>query len=383
MDEKILIVDDDPDTIKFIEILLKRSGYQITSAINGRDALETAHREHPDLVILDVMMAGLDGFEVARSLRRHPETATTPILMFTAKSQVEDKMAGYQAGVDIYLTKPIHPVDLQANVKALLLQKKARADLLAKKGYVIGILAAKGGLGASTVALNLAISYHQVQQEGKTIVAELKPGQGSLVYDLGLTNPTGLVSLLRRNVTEINPQAVSEQLVPTTYGVHLLLASTSVHDIELAYATAQFDTIIQQLAVIAPVVVLDIGTSYMPGLEEIISLCYEIVLITEPTPNTVKRTQFLASELREKGFGSSRALTIILVNRTRSDVILSASQVEQLLGQSVTLGFPPAAEQAYRAAERSLPLINIQPEGTIATQFNLLAKQIAQHISMK
>ena len=104
MAEKILIVDDDPDTIEFLKLLLERQGYQTVAALNGMQALSVAHSEKPDLVILDVMMPDLDGFEVARSLRRHPDTALTPILMFTAKTQVEDKVAGYEAGVDIYLT---------------------------------------------------------------------------------------------------------------------------------------------------------------------------------------------------------------------------------------------------------------------------------------
>ena len=127
MPEKILIVDDDPDTVEFLRLILTRQGYQTLSAINGMQALNQAHSQQPDLIILDVMMPGLDGYEVARSLRRHPETALIPILMFTAKTQVEDKVAGYEAGVDIYLTKPIHPVELQANIKGLLDQRKARA----------------------------------------------------------------------------------------------------------------------------------------------------------------------------------------------------------------------------------------------------------------
>ncbi len=110
MAEKILIIDDDPDTIEFLTLILTRLGYQVLEARDGMEALALAHAEKPELIILDVMMPGLDGYEVARSLRRHPETALTPILMFTAKTQVEDKLAGYEAGVDIYLTKPVHPV---------------------------------------------------------------------------------------------------------------------------------------------------------------------------------------------------------------------------------------------------------------------------------
>ena len=186
MADKILIIDDDPDTIEFLTLILQRLGYQVLVARDGMDALATAHSEKPDLIILDVMMPGLDGFEVARSLRRHPETALTPILMFTAKTQVEDKLAGYEAGVDIYLTKPVHPVELQANIKALLAQRKARTDMLAKRGYIIGVLGSKGGMGVSSLALNLAIIYRKKFDTG-VIAAEMRPGQGSWAVDLDIS----------------------------------------------------------------------------------------------------------------------------------------------------------------------------------------------------
>jgi DNA-binding response OmpR family regulator len=203
MAEKILLIDDDPETLKFLTLILSRLGYQIITAKDGIQALNLAHSEHPGLIVLDVMLPGLDGYEVARSLRRHPETALTPILMFTVKSLVEDKLAGYEAGVDIYLTKPVHPVELQANIKALLAQKQARTGALASQGYVVGVMAAKGGLGVSTVALNLAIFYHQ-NQHARVIAAEMKAGQGSWAQELNFANPVGLTNLLHMNPSEIN-----------------------------------------------------------------------------------------------------------------------------------------------------------------------------------
>ena len=129
MGEKILVVDDDADTVKFISMILTRLGYDIVAALSGQQAFELAHTEQPDLIVLDVMMPGLDGYEVARILRQDPQTAATPILMFTAKTQVDDKVTGYNAGVNIYLTKPIHPIDLQANIKTLLSQRQGHPEV--------------------------------------------------------------------------------------------------------------------------------------------------------------------------------------------------------------------------------------------------------------
>ena len=380
MPEKILIVDDDPDTVKFMELMLSKQGYQVVSATNGLQALEIAHSEHPDLIILDVMMPGMDGYEVARSLRRHPETAVTPILMFTAKTKVEDKIAGYETGVNIYLTKPIHPVDLQANIKSLLIQRQVRVEAAAAKGHVVGVVAAKGGMGVSTVALNLAMIYHQ-KHSAKVIAAETRPCQGSWAVELNLGLATGLSTLLQKNVTDITQAVVNDQLVNTFQGIRLLLASNDSKDAELINASTQLEVIVQQLFLMAPLVILDIGTNYHPAFNILTGLCNELLLVTEPQPMAVKRTNILAKELKARGFGASKAMNIVTVNRTRSDVMLSVSQVESMVGQPVALGFPPVNELAYKAAEQSIAITTLQPEGIIAQQFGLLADQVKQRLS--
>jgi len=382
MAEKILVIDDDPETLKFLTLILSRMGYQVLTAKDGIQALDMAHSENPGLIVLDVMLPGLDGYEVARSLRRHPETALTPILMFTVKSLVEDKLAGYEAGVDIYLTKPVHPVELQANIKALLAQKKARTDVLAKQGYVVGVLAPKGGLGVSTVALNLAIIYHQ-NHHAKVIAAEMRPGQGSWAQELNFANPVGLANLLRMNPTEITPSIVEEQLVSTLYGVRLLLASNTSKDVEYISALDQYESVVEQMTVLVPLVILDIGTNFHPAYDVLTELCNEIILVTEPQPVALKQARTLVDELRTRSFGSGRALTVVTVNRTRAEITLPVSQIEQILKTPVALGFPPATELAYMAATRAAPMGLLQPEGIIAQQFSNLAGNLSRHLAAK
>jgi len=120
MAEKILIIDDDFDTTRLVCLMFQRLGYQTVVANDGKQGLIKSSEENPDLILLDVMMPDMDGYEVARRLRDNPETKRIPILMFTAKAQVDDKATGIDAGADIYLTKPTHSAQLQAHVKELL-----------------------------------------------------------------------------------------------------------------------------------------------------------------------------------------------------------------------------------------------------------------------
>jgi two-component system response regulator MprA len=114
---KILAVDDDPTLLRFLQDYLREAGYEVFAANQGAEALRTAYREHPDLVVLDVMMPGMDGWEVC--VRLH-ELSDMPIILLTAKSTEADKLRGFQLGVDDYITKPFSFAELNARIQAVL-----------------------------------------------------------------------------------------------------------------------------------------------------------------------------------------------------------------------------------------------------------------------
>lgn len=120
MGNKILVVDDEAVLLETIVYNLELAGYQVSTAADGASALETAHREKPDLMILDLMLPVMDGLEVCRQLRREDDTAGMLILMLTAKSEEIDKVVGLEVGADDYVTKPFSKHELLARVKALL-----------------------------------------------------------------------------------------------------------------------------------------------------------------------------------------------------------------------------------------------------------------------
>jgi len=129
MKEKILIVEDEKDIVKMLEYNLKKEGFRTISAQDGEDALEYAIREHPDLIILDLMLPGMDGLEVCKELKKETKTALIPIIMLTAKAQESDKVVGLELGADDYVTKPFSPRELIARIKAVLRRAKEKDKL--------------------------------------------------------------------------------------------------------------------------------------------------------------------------------------------------------------------------------------------------------------
>lgn len=119
MPKKILAVDDEKHIVRLVQVNLERAGYEVVTAHDGKEALQKVEEENPDLVVLDVMMPYMDGFEVLQNLRRNPSTRDIPVIMLTAKAQDADVFKGWQSGVDCYLTKPFNPMELLSFVKRI------------------------------------------------------------------------------------------------------------------------------------------------------------------------------------------------------------------------------------------------------------------------
>lgn len=120
MPSKILVCDDERHIVRLIQVNLEQQGYNVVTAYDGKEGLEKVQSEKPDLLVLDVMMPYMDGFEVLKNLRREPETEALPVIMLTAKAQDKDVFEGYHYGADMYLTKPFNPIELVAFVKRIL-----------------------------------------------------------------------------------------------------------------------------------------------------------------------------------------------------------------------------------------------------------------------
>jgi len=117
---RVLIIDDEPDILSLLSLHLKLNNYLVFQASNGKKGIETAQLEKPDIIVLDVMMPEMDGFEVARALKDNPDTSNIPLIFLTARTQTEDKIKGLMVGADDYLIKPFDFEELQLRIKRSL-----------------------------------------------------------------------------------------------------------------------------------------------------------------------------------------------------------------------------------------------------------------------
>jgi DNA-binding response OmpR family regulator len=377
MAEKILIVDDDVDSLKLIGLMLQRQGYDIVVASSGQQALDKAHVDIPDLIILDIMMPDMDGYEVCRRLRHDSDTQGIPIIMFTAKTMVDDKVAGFEAGADDYLTKPTHPAELASRVKAVLARSAAQRTSSGERALTIGFMGAKGGTGTTTLASNVAAAF---AQQDSTVLADLRLGQGTLGLLLGLGRSTGMANLLSRPTNEITLRAVENEIVTHSSGLRLLLSSARPKEAMLNVSPNSAAMIFQHLCALAHNVLLDLGAGLNRLSAHLLPDLDQLTLTVEPNRVSLSLARDILHEISQVGLSHGR-VNIVLINRTQSSLQIPWQEAEQILNHEMTAIISPAPELAFQAAEAGFPIVMFQPNSIVASQFTKLAEEMVHRRS--
>ncbi len=136
MDEKILVVDDEEDIVNFLSTILIKEGFEVAKAYSGEEALTQLKAKEPDLILLDLMLPGKDGFEVCKDMRK---TTNVPIIMLTARDEDMDKIIGLEMGADDYVVKPFNPKELLARIKSIFRRVAARSSVVQKNLNIMNL----------------------------------------------------------------------------------------------------------------------------------------------------------------------------------------------------------------------------------------------------
>jgi pilus assembly protein CpaE len=379
MAAKILIVDDDLESVKLVGLMLERRGYEIAAARSGAQALEKAQSENPDLVILDIMMPDMEGYEVCRRLRANPITATLPIIMFTAKTTVNDKVAGFQAGADDYLTKPVHPEELASRVEAVLLRSARRqaAAQLQMKAKTLGFLGSKGGVGTTMLAVNIAVSMIQGPARGKRVVlADMRSGMAAAAIQLGLRRQVGIARLLEQPLERIDVKAVEAQLEEHRSGIWVLGGPIEPPGVAAALSPAYVQAIIRQLGAFADYLLLDLGVGLDETNRRLLPDCQYIVVAIELQRVSLTIGKALLNAISNSLNLHRHRIKLVLINKAPSAITFTKEAIEGLLQHELVGVIPPAPELAFQSVEQGTPMVVIQPTSLVTHQIRTIAEYL-------
>lgn len=219
--KRLLVIEDELIYQRMIAHALRPMGLEIVTANDGEQGLQLASATPPDIIISDVMMPNVGGFEVARRLRRDPRFAQVPILILTSQVELSDKLAAFEAGADEYMSKPFEPAELIARVSALLrrgeaAQKAAQAAEAETRSpaEIIAVHSLRGGIGCSSAAVNLAIGLRRLWNR-PTLVLDMVLSAGQVALMLN-----GTLKRTWVDITHIKPEDLDWEALRSIIGEH-------------------------------------------------------------------------------------------------------------------------------------------------------------------
>jgi len=225
----ILVIEDEPKTGDYLQRGLSESGFTVHLARNGRDGLFIAREEEIDLVVLDVMLPRMDGWQVLEALRGDPATEQIPVLFLTARDEVEDRVRGLELGADDYLVKPFAFVELLARIRTLLRRGPVREEELIRIGDMeIDVLrrrVRRGGQAITLTAQEFALLHLLARRQGQVLSRSLIASQ---VWDLNFDSDTNVIDAAVRRLRRKIDDPFSDKLIHTRRGMGYVCESGAV-----------------------------------------------------------------------------------------------------------------------------------------------------------
>jgi len=381
MTKKVLLVDDDEILRKMMNTLLTKQGFDIITVEDGPKTLEKLNTTHPDIILLDVMMPGMDGFTVCREIRANPATARIPIIMLTALDSVENKVKGFEAGADDYLAKPCDTAELVARInvnirraETIAPQVTAPATPAAREAArTIAVFSLRGGSGVSTIAVNLAAGLSQLWEMQVALVDMVSvAGQTALFLNQSLRNTWA--DLCKMDM--IDEEAVLSAMLPHESHLRTLASPRRPEESELLTPEKVRRTI-EILRFTFPYVVLDMPHDLSERSLTALDQSDVILVITQPEIASLRAASMAMEIFEDLKYNEQKKIYIIL-NWTFPRHGLVFKDIERMLKSKIDLILPYAADEFISALNVGNPPVLSEPEGSLGVIFEDIAMALSK-----
>ena len=375
MSKKILVVDDDDMMRKMTSTILTRHEFEVLNAENGRDALAQLETIKPDLILLDVMMPEMDGYETCQKIRANSATSKIPVLMLTALASIEQKVKGFEAGADDYLAKPYETEELLARVNALIKRSEALPLLLpptpanapTEMARTIAVYSLRGGSGVSTLSVNLAGGLAALWGQPVALVDMVAiAGQTALFLNQSLHHTWVDLCQLK----EIDSEAVHAALLPHESNVFTLASPRRPEESELVTpekVAIVLDILRSQFSYVVLDMPHDLSERSLQGLDRA-----DVILLVAQPEIASMRAASMALEIFDALEYKNKKIHLI-VNWTFPRMGLALADIEKFINRKVDLVLPCAEDEFVQALNYGRPPVLEGSDSPLAAIFEDMA----------
>jgi len=365
---QVLVIDDDPVIRKIIATILVRQGHQVVAASDGKEGLAAVEAQKPDVAIIDVMMPGIDGYEVTRRLRQDPDLIHLPILILTGRSELQEKLNAFEAGADDYMSKPFEPAELIARLSKLLRWGEAvRAAqtpgaALAEGAWLLAVHSLRGGTGCSSMAVNLALGLTALW-ERPILLLDMVPAAGQVALMLNAPPRRTWADLMGYQPDELDIEMVQRVITRHDSGLDFVAAPTYPEEGE-GLSGEGMKVTLDLLRSRYEYIVVDLPHDFGDVSLQVLDAADVMVLMLAPEMGSVRAASAALTTYGKLGYRDEKIR--LVMNWIFERKGLAQSAVEDALRFPISLVLPFAPDTFVSAINLGRPLLLHEPEGQIS-----------------
>jgi MinD-like ATPase involved in chromosome partitioning or flagellar assembly/CheY-like chemotaxis protein len=384
MPAKILLIDSDAATLNWLKVKLEQENFSVATARSGNEGLAQIEQDQPDIIVLDIALADMDGLEVLRRVGADPRGTPPWMIVFSKKYQPQDIAAGFQAGANDFIGKrPGADVELIGKIRGHLAQMHARKPAPPPppppvNGHIFSFCSSKGGSGVTSVCVNVAYALAQVQPEARILVVDMVFPFGTIASALAFDSRRTVARMTHEPAEEIERATVEKYIsAPLKWGFRLLIGTSDPQEAGNLDAT-RIEPIFKTLRTMYDYILVDFGRTLSRISLPIIEISERVLFIVSPDITTVKGAKLMLNYLRSRDIAFERIF--LINNRTVGRVWTTAEDIERELGLKVNAMIPYEVEYMTMATNDGVPFMAKFPEHAASAMFRQVAQKLREHV---
>jgi pilus assembly protein CpaE len=364
---RVLLIDDEPIYYKMIVHALKPHGYEVEYARTGMDGLKTVPLFNPDVIITDVRLPDLSGYEVARRLRRDERFEDIPLIFLTSQADLSNKLKAFEVGADDYLSKPFQPEELVARVGMLVRRGEAlraarQHEVVKNQASVITVHSLRGGVGCSTLAVNLGIIFYRLWEKPTLVIdSVLNAGQIALLLNASPVHTWEDLTEIR--VGDIDSAVIESLISKHPTGLDYIAAPAYPIAID-SFSDEVWQLVLETLRSMYEYIIVDTSHDFSNVTIQMLNIADYLLMMMSPEMASIRSAVCALNIYDKLGFTNEKVTPIL--NNTVPYSGIKQAQVEKVLRRPVKYSIPNAPAEFIRSINFGEPVVITQPESPIA-----------------